>query len=318
MQVVYGVDSKYLFPALISAFSVWKNAIQPIDITIFGEGLDEQSQDAIQCVSSVCGETIAYKTLETSIFDKYIHGRSSGTTYPAVGLLPLALPKLVSGRCMFIDADTLVLGDVWEVLSMDLNGLHIGACTDMGMLGIMHDYVLAVRVSDIFHPTRSRTRRQARLTWIMSLGFFPDEKYFNAGVLVMDCDGISSSAPNAAGNLADMDHLRPFFDHFRDQDRLNQFFAGRWFQLPISWNVMPFGQTGWKKCAPNFVTKELLSQINEALHRPKLLHFTEQKPWNRTKLKFRFNSRLNEAINVYNEYCLEFESLTGLQVPFRV
>ena len=39
MQVVYGVDSNYVLPALISAYSMWENASRPLDVTIFGDSL---------------------------------------------------------------------------------------------------------------------------------------------------------------------------------------------------------------------------------------------------------------------------------------
>ena len=33
MQVIYGVNAAYVLPALVSIYSLWKNASQPVDIT---------------------------------------------------------------------------------------------------------------------------------------------------------------------------------------------------------------------------------------------------------------------------------------------
>ena len=72
---------------------------------------------------------------------------------------------------------------------------------------------------------------------IAGLGFVPKENYFNSGVLVMECDTIRGEYPHYA-DLASFDKLRPFRE-FPDQDRLNEFFAERWYKLPLKWNLRP-------------------------------------------------------------------------------
>ena len=41
MQIVYGVNSGYLFPALISIYSIWKNATRSVEVVLYGEGLSD-------------------------------------------------------------------------------------------------------------------------------------------------------------------------------------------------------------------------------------------------------------------------------------
>ena len=150
MQVVYGVDSNYLLPALISAYSMWESASRPLDVTIFGEKLGQRDRDVIRQVSTSCGRTISVREFDPSGFSEY--SRTTKTRFPVITLLPLALPSLMEGRCLFLDADTLVLGDVWELLSADLGGMPIGACTDVGQALLLENF-LRVRALDVLRQT---------------------------------------------------------------------------------------------------------------------------------------------------------------------
>lgn len=123
MQVIYGVNAAYVLPALVSMYSLWKNASQPVNITIYVDGITEQNRISIYIVNERCGMAIQGKDFEATGLEEYVN-----TRFPTVSLLPLFLPSLVKGRCLFIDADTLVKGDVWELLSTDLEGMPIGAC----------------------------------------------------------------------------------------------------------------------------------------------------------------------------------------------
>ncbi|MCY4007945.1 MAG: hypothetical protein OXE84_14160 [Rhodobacteraceae bacterium] len=55
MQVIYGVDSRYVLPALVSAYSAHCHASHPLDITIFGDRLNDQDRGHIQRVRDACG-----------------------------------------------------------------------------------------------------------------------------------------------------------------------------------------------------------------------------------------------------------------------
>ena len=71
---------------------------------------------------------------------------------------------------MFIDADTLVKGDVWELLSADLGGMPIGACTDMGQVTYLERRVLNTRIVDVLRPARTRLKRMNYIERIAGFG----------------------------------------------------------------------------------------------------------------------------------------------------
>ena len=99
--------------------------------------------------------------------------------------MPLALPQLVEGRCVFLDADTLILGDIWELLDMDLQGYPIGACNDLGYA----DGSFRPIRTKVFEPLIARSRRKnlEAMKRIVKLGFVPGENYFNSGII---CHGL--------------------------------------------------------------------------------------------------------------------------------
>ena len=108
-----------------------------------------------------------------------------------------------------------------------------------------------------------------------------------------------------------MDKLRPY-TNMPDQDRLNEFFAGRWFRLPLKWNV----RTGLKKDFERKqykyrdVSEDLRVQIQEAIQDPKLWHFIgKRKPWIR---RYRNSLRLTrQGFRDYARVFSEFNAILG-------
>ena len=304
-QVIYGVNAAYVLPALVSIYSLWKNVSQPVDITMYVDGITEQNQYAIQCVNETCGMSIQVKNFEAMGLEEYVNHR-----FPAVSLLPLLLPSLEKGRCLFIDADTLVRGDVWELLSANLDGKPIGACTDMGQVTYLERRILNIRISDIVRPARGRLKKLNYINRIAGLGFVPQENYFNPGVLVMDCEAIRGEHPDHA-DLASINKLRPFRE-FPDQDRLNEFFAERWATLPLKWNVRPGlkRDVEYRKHRFQHASDELREQMHEAIADPKLWHFMGgKKPWIK---RWSNVLRVRQAYREYASICLEFWTQTGI------
>ncbi len=306
VQVIYGVNAAYVLPALVSIYSLWKNTSQPVEVTIYVDGITEQNQYAIQGVNETCGMSIQVKNFDGTGLEAYVNPR-----LPTVSLLPLLLPRLEKGRCLFIDADTLIKGDVWELLSTDLKGMPIGACTDMGQVTYLERRFLNTRISDIFRPTRTRRKRMNYIDRIAGLGFVPRENYFNSGVLVMECDAIRGEYPHYA-DLASLDKLRSFRE-FPDQDRLNEFFAERWCRLPLKWNVRPgiVRDVEQRKAKFRNISTELQVQMRDATADPKLWHFMGgRKPWIK-----RWSNMLmaRQAFKDYVNTCWEFRNQTGIR-----
>ena len=308
MQVIYGATENYVLPALVSIWSMWQNSSQPVEVTLYVENMQQQSLDLIGLARDRLRVPVQGKSFDETGFEKY--ASQSKVSYPVVSLLPLVLPRLVERRCLFIDVDTLVMGDIWELLSVDLNGMPIGACVDMGQVHL-EDKICTVRISDLIHPSRARLKRKTNIDRIRNLGFVPGENYFNSGVLIMDCGAIRDQYPDWE-SLASMDKLRPYTS-MPDQDRLNEFFAGCWFRLPLKWNV----RTGlkrdfeWMPYKYRDISEDLRVQIQEAIQDPKLWHFTgKRKPWIR-RYRNSLQLRSRQGFRDYSRVFSEFNAILG-------
>ena len=165
-------------------------------------------------------------------------------------------------------------------------------------------------VSDVFRPARARLRRMNYVERIAGLGFVPRENYFNSGVLVMDCEAIRCQYPDYR-DLASLDKLRPF-TYLPDQDRLNEFFAERWFKLPLKWNTQPSITRDVEQRKYKFlhISDELRAQMRDATRDPKLWHFIgEEKPWIK---RWSNVMRARQAYRDYAKTCLDFRDQTGI------
>lgn len=276
-QVIYGANADYVLPALVSIWSLHKNASQPVDVTLYVEDMGPHELDLIERVRDRLGVPVSGKSFDATGFEEYHQGNPY---YPVVSLLPLILPRLVEGRCLFMDADTLVMGDVWELLSADLRGMPLGACVDMGQVTFLYDRILRIRASDVFRPAYARPKRIHNVHRMMNLGFIPGENYFNTGLLVMDCEMVRDRFPHWQ-SLASMDRLR-LYTGMPDQDRMNEFFHGQWFQFPLKWNTRPGMKLDVEKRQYKFreISDSLRRQMQEAVEDTKVWHFMgKRKPW---------------------------------------
>ncbi len=306
MQVVYGVNRSFLFPALLSAYSAVKNASKPLDVTIFGQDFTDEDIAIIeQANQSLTGGTISYRKFDLDHLPGFSEYKSK---FPAITMLPLFLPQLCEKRCVFVDADTLVVSDVWELLEMDLEGQPFAACVDMGLVTLGGGDFLRPSLQQIFRPGREHKKSLSRVSKSIRLGFIPGEGYFNAGIMVMDCSAIHGDPK--LREISDFEKLVPHIPYLPEQDRMNQLFHGRWFRLPIQWNTRP--QIWFDAHSPKYrkMSKAFRQHLSDASRTPKIWHYVGgKKPWRATRM-----ARLlfHRAYRDYETYMTRFEKETGL------
>ena len=323
MQIVYGVNSGYLFPALVSIYSIWKHTSRPVCVTIYADGLTKVDTRKVHQARELLGQRVeitlrefdSAKFLEYSKFTNLNTGKAK-SYLPSVALLPLVLPQLVEDRCLFIDADTVVLGDINQLMSIDLEGRPIGGCPDVVMTN-QYPRLFDKRLTDVFRPERNREVREKLLNHYLTLGFVPttDNFYFNAGIMIMDCEKIRKVYPDQ--EYSHIEGLRPFFDYFPEQDRLNQLFHTEAFQVPLKWNNSPYFEYNYNrlKIKDRRFSESVLKQINEANEDPKIWHFYGgTKPWIKKMVPPPYNQSCTpkKAFQDYDLLLRGFENLTGL------
>lgn len=307
MKVVFGVNQNFLYPALLSAYSVIKNATGPVDITLFGQGFTAADIEAVARLDRWAENgTVHYREFQSDRLGRFSEFE---TKYPKITLLPLFLPEYFQGRCLFIDADTLVLGDVCELQTLDMDGQGVGACVDMGLVTLGEGRFLRPSLQHVLRPRHEHRKSVGRVLRSMRLGFLPGETYFNAGILLMDCDAIRRSG--ADKELSDFEGLIPHIHDLPEQDRMNQIFAGKWFRLPLEWNTRP--QIWYDAHSPKFrhTSVEFRAQLKQASLHPKMWHYIGgKKPW---RAKPSAQWLLRRAFRDYHDYVARFERETGLK-----
>jgi lipopolysaccharide biosynthesis glycosyltransferase len=181
------------------------------------------------------------------------HKISSGLPVLRYGLAVyqrINLPDYLQGnisRVIYLDSDTLVLGDLAELWDIDLNGNPLGAVENLS-------------------PTACN-----------DIGI-PREEYFNSGLLLMDldiwrCEGIHH-------HITEFLHDNAKKLRFVDQCSLNALLHKRWFKLPLSWNQQSdiYGVLNKYQIGCGYSKEE----IKQAILSPKIVHFIgTRKPWNR-------------------------------------
>ncbi len=198
IRVVYGIDRNYLVPAAVSLHSLCECASAPLEIIVYGDGLEPSDHETLLKVGEASGAAIDVRRYDPSSVKDF--KRNFHAQWPAILALRLELPWLVRGRCLFIDADTLVVGDVSEIMAIDMRGRPLGACMDPAIDGSWNlakprRRLIQRRSSDVLRPKRARRLRESELRRAVSMGLLPGDVYFNAGVLVMECDAIRTLPP---------------------------------------------------------------------------------------------------------------------------
>jgi lipopolysaccharide biosynthesis glycosyltransferase len=122
------------------------------------------------------------------------------------------LPANVS-KALWLDCDTLVLGDLSRLWHMELDGNIALACQDH----------LVPRLGASFGVAGWK-----------EAGLHTDEPYFNAGVMLIDLDHWRETGVEKRS----LDYLRRFGPKvwFWDQEALNAVLSGHWKSLDSSWN----------------------------------------------------------------------------------
>jgi lipopolysaccharide biosynthesis glycosyltransferase len=126
-------------------------------------------------------------------------------------LFPDQFPDL--SKCIYLDIDLLVLGDLAELFEIPLEGKAIGAVIDRGIVNAGHIWGI------LNHH---------------DLGIPPETPYFNGGVLLLDLEEWRKS--NLHKRCLAYAAKYPELCMFWDQTVMNTILAGDFLILPETWN----------------------------------------------------------------------------------
>ena len=216
IDIVFAIDDNYAEPTVVVANSIRANvrdANAAIRFHVIDGGLGAANRELIEDALGRLGRVEIYSVAGHLL----LPGPVKHWTSAALGRLHVGdvLPADVH-RAIYIDVDTLVLGDITDLLNYDLGGGTIAAAINE---------VGGERFWRFDGDTAIYSDHGARAPG-----------YFNSGVLLIDMDqwraeGITEQAMRIYHRYGTQ--LRT-----HDQDVLNIIFSGTWVRLPETWNKL--------------------------------------------------------------------------------
>jgi lipopolysaccharide biosynthesis glycosyltransferase len=255
-QVVVGcaADARYVIPLAAMLESVVSN-LDPrrsLQVYVLDGGLSEA--DRRRLTDSWPSSRVSLEWITPAsdgIADLPLWGRMPITTYQRLWIARLLPPHV--HKLIWLDCDLIVRGDLSGMWDIDLVEHHILAVQDMVVPYVSSRHGLA---------------------GYRDLGFAPDTKYFNAGVMVVNLDAWREDRIGERVVAYLRDHRREVV--FWDQQGLNAVLAGKWGELDPRWNQIA-GVSG----RAFFRISHLPSEVyQEVLRDPWIIHFGGTlKPW---------------------------------------
>ncbi len=209
--VLYSTDAAFLGVTCISARSMAETCAGPLPpVTILLHGISSATTGLARTYLEKVGLTVHFVHVDPSWCEPWASKR--GQSAAKFGLLRLSewLGESME-RVVVVDSDTRFVGDVGELMQLDLEGHTIGAVPDTAM------------IADGKLPALTR-----------KLGLSIDAGYFNSGLMLVDTRSWKALGIEKAAQSTFTE--RPEILTFNDQCALNATIAGNWFRLPLRWN----------------------------------------------------------------------------------
>lgn len=248
INIVCGIDDKFVMPCGVLMTSVFENnKNEKITFYILTESLTEKSINILKNIANNYNQELSIIVVDKSIFkDCPTNAYISKASYNRI-LAANILPNEVS-RCLYLDGDMIVAGNITNLFYSDLKGSAVGVVIDQSG-------------DDIRHFNR--------------LDFNQEKGYFNSGMLLMDLEAWrNKNLPNKILKYIDS-HKENL--QFHDQDALNAVLFDDTHYLPMKYNM----QFSFFFKNP-FIAKYRWQEMYEAAEQPVIIHYTNKiKPWHR-------------------------------------
>lgn len=216
-QFVTAADGNYLhyLACHVSSLAVHASIEHPIDITVIVRGISVSAKAELEALVPHPHRLMWFEPTPEALraLRAPIEFATCSPHYLRL-LMPFLLPA--HSRAIYLDADTVVVGDLLPLWTMDLENYPVAA---------MRDYLENVRDA---------------ISNYKELGLDPESSYFNSGVLVIDLDRwrkkrVAESVMSVCDRNKDKLLAQGMWPQF-DQYGLNVVLNKQWKQLDEMWN----------------------------------------------------------------------------------
>ena len=278
----------------------------PVKFTIITADLKFDSSSIYKLVEQFPNATVEIREFDVEKLADYTMATKS-TRFSAATMIPLFVPSLIDEKCIFLDADTLVLQDISLLFQADLQGCLIGAVQSYP-LSVFTMLIGRSSFFKLLFPSRKKKIYESLKTRADRLGFTIQDvatKYFSAGVIIFDSKAIRKE--DACAKLTNLDEGKKYWRFTPEEEYFNYLFKNRVCYLDIKWNVYKdFPRFMWR-----YFPDEKKTEIISAIRDPSILHFANvyrkspwKRPWYRTRKRYR----------IYKRVCLDMHNQTGINI----
>jgi lipopolysaccharide biosynthesis glycosyltransferase len=264
VSIVTAADNQFVPHVAAFMASVQDNLDKnrPLDLIVLDGGIPLEERRLLERQFHAHGPgRLTFLSCADYFTDIPLHAHFSAATF-----YRLSLGELLRNheRVIYLDADTIVLGDLAELYDMDLGDNVIGAVPDIIMRSFVARGVPALREAG--GAPAGRYLKE----WV-GLGNRVND-YFQAGLILIDLDRYRTTRLREAA-YADLKSKRYWF---LDQDVLNKHLLGQVKFLDLSWNVVNVSID-----IINGLEQDLAAKVREVFAAPRIVHYAghKAKPW---------------------------------------
>lgn len=239
IPIVVVTDEHYviMLAALLKSIEMNHTSGEHIDVYVISDGVKRSSQRRIQASVDEKMFTIKWVKMDNTI-PKGVTLPLDRTSYPVTIYLRLFIQYIVpkeTTKALFLDVDMIVLTDISELYDQELGDKVIGAVQDPRLLTFDNSWGGIMNYKE--------------------LGFAPDTKYFNTGLLLINTQRWAEQHLDQK-IIECIDHNIKYAN-YPDQYGFNVVLANQWLELDPRWNYFASGD----------------------LDKPYLVHFISRKPF---------------------------------------
>lgn len=262
LQVLYQSDDNYAIFMGVSICSLFENNrhLDKIVVYVIDDGISVDNRNKIldmafrynREIVFVTGDKILNNPEVRNVFE-YEGMRKNTHSYLKI-FFDILLSE-ISGRLLYIDCDTAVMGSLSDLISIDMKGKTIGMVRDSLI-------------------TNSKKM----------IGLSADDEYYNSGVILIDVEKWKEN--RCAERL--LNHIKNIRSYGTvDQDVLNVELKSEIVTLPVKYNLQPVHlEYNYKLYSSVYKHKEKYyseREIGEAVKYPVIVHYLRyigESPWN--------------------------------------
>lgn len=244
-------DENYIKYATVTIKSILSGTNEKISFYILDGGITKDSKEKIEKSVEHTTSSVEFIQIDVSLFSKFPDiAHFSINTYFRY-LIPILKPQI--HKALYVDTDMVINGDIAEIYNTDLDNYGLAAVPYL--------------TEELHLPNLNKDKN--------ILGLSPKHLYFNAGLLLINCDYWRSHDISKVL----MDKTAEMYDKLSmpDQDVLNVVFKDNYKILPKQYNLIVDTTMQF------FNFKEYIKAFKGCL----VLHYTggkEFRPWMRAKV----------------------------------